>query len=305
MRKTLFIILFLGCISSYGQRMVLTTRWLAQSQFAGYYAAEQLGYYKSEGLDVVIRHPSTSENLYTTLKDKKTDIAIMYLSDALYLKAAGEKIVNIMQTSQQSSLIFVSHYKLHSMKDMDKYRVGMWRFITQEYLDKIFAVWGIRTDRIIRFSHGVNAFLSGALDVQIVTSYNEYYTLQECGFNCKYAMRWSDYGINMPEDGLYVTEDYYNKHKMEIAKFVSASRKGWNWVAANKDKALKIVMQQVRNNNVGSNIYHQRKQLNEILRLQTDKATGKRTFRLSRNNFNKSLDMLKFRGKIDYDDMVK
>ena len=305
MRKTLFIILFLGCISSYGQRMVLTTRWLAQSQFAGYYAAEQLGYYKSEGLDVVIRHPSTSENLYTTLKDKKTDIAIMYLSDALYLKAAGEKIVNIMQTSQQSSLIFVSHYKLHSMKDMDKYRVGMWRFITQEYLDKIFAVWGIRTDRIIRFSHGVNAFLSGALDVQIVTSYNEYYTLQECGFNCRYALRWADYGINMPEDGVYVTDKYYNSHKAEITKFVRASIKGWNWVAAHKEKALGMVMQEVRSNHVGSNVYHQRKQLNEILRLQTDRATGKRTFRLSRNNFNKSLDMLKFRGKINYDEMVR
>ncbi len=42
--------------------IVFTPQWTAQAQFAGYYAALELGFYKEEGLDVVIEHPNASRS---------------------------------------------------------------------------------------------------------------------------------------------------------------------------------------------------------------------------------------------------
>ena len=42
------------------QSINLTPKWTAQAQFAGYYVADKLGFYKEEGLDVHVVHPSLS-----------------------------------------------------------------------------------------------------------------------------------------------------------------------------------------------------------------------------------------------------
>ena len=60
MRKLLLtILLSLFFTNNYAQQIVFTPQWLPQSQFAGYYVAQELGYYEDAGLDVVIEHTSS------------------------------------------------------------------------------------------------------------------------------------------------------------------------------------------------------------------------------------------------------
>lgn len=46
------------------QSINLTPKWTAQAQFAGYYVADKLGFYKEEGLDVHVVHPSLSASSF-------------------------------------------------------------------------------------------------------------------------------------------------------------------------------------------------------------------------------------------------
>lgn len=46
------------------QSINLTPKWTAQAQFAGYYVADKLGFYKEEGLDVHVVHPSLSASFF-------------------------------------------------------------------------------------------------------------------------------------------------------------------------------------------------------------------------------------------------
>ena len=48
----------------HAQSVTLIPKWTAQAQFAGYYVAEKMGFYKEEGLDVHVKHPSHSENSF-------------------------------------------------------------------------------------------------------------------------------------------------------------------------------------------------------------------------------------------------
>lgn len=46
------------------QQIVFTPKWTAQCQFTGYDVADKMGFYKEEGLDVRIQHPSIAESSF-------------------------------------------------------------------------------------------------------------------------------------------------------------------------------------------------------------------------------------------------
>ena len=77
-----------------------------------------------------------------------------------------------------------------------------------------------------------------------------------------------------------MTRDYYAKHKDQAHRFAQASRKGWEWAAQHPDEALDIVMQYVDKNHIATNRVMQRLMLKEVLRLQVDRESKKREFRL-------------------------
>jgi NitT/TauT family transport system substrate-binding protein len=134
----------------------------------------------------------------------------------------------------------------------------------------------------ILFAQNINLFLSGALDAMLAMSYNEYYQLVQAGIEVtdKNIYRFCDHGYNVQEDGVYMLRDYYEKHKDQARRFAQASRKGWEWAAQHPEEALDIVMEYVNKENIATNRVIQRLMLKEILRLQIDRESKKREFRL-------------------------
>lgn len=65
-----YILLIL--ISAYGtlsgQTITITPKWTAQAQFAGYYVADKMGFYKEEGIDIQIVHTALSESSFQSCK---------------------------------------------------------------------------------------------------------------------------------------------------------------------------------------------------------------------------------------------
>ena len=84
----------------------------------------------------------------------------------------------------------------------------------------------------------------------------------------------------MQEDGVYMSREYYETHKEEAHRFAQASRKGWEWAAQHPEEALEIVMQYIDHEHIATNCVIQRLMLKEVLRLQVDRESKKREFRL-------------------------
>lgn len=311
MRQYIFILLLilLYVPTIQGQRITITPKWTAQAQFTGYYVADKMGFYKEEGLDVRIIHPAISESSFSVLQSGKSQVAVMNLSFALTARASGAKIINIMQTSQENSLMLVSRHPLNDIASLKQKDIAVWNHLSQNLLDRISARYQLNC-KWIRFNSGVNLFLAGAVDICLVGSYNEYLQLAEYGLrpDDTYLLHFSDYGYDLPEDGLYVTDEFYRAHPDIIPKLVRASIRGWEWANEHKEKALDIVMDIVHENNIGTNRYHQRKMMEEILRLQVDKSCNKRTYLLSPEDFESASDILLNgleRENIHYTDFVK
>ena len=259
---------------------VFTPQWTAQAQFAGYYVAEAKGFYRDAGVKVHIEHPSATQPAMARLRNNACQATTLQLCQALEIVDDGIPLVNILQTSMNNAMVIVSARNKDPLTQKGA-RVGIWSVgfgqlaICMSIKDHLNYEW-------VRFAQNVNLFVAGALDATLAMSYNEYYQLVQAGIKMtdKNVYRFCDHGYNVQEDGVYMTREYYEQHKDEARRFAKASRKGWEWAAAHPDETLDIVMQYVDKNHIATNRVMQRLMLKEVLRLQVDRESKKREFRL-------------------------
>lgn len=295
MVRTLATFLFLFCLilPLTSQKLVFTPQWTPQSQFAGYYVAQEKGFYKEAGLDVVIVHPSTSNNCINRLLKGTSQIISMPLIQAMTTIDSGTPLVNILQTSQTNALMIVAHNHIRSLKDLAGKKVGRWKVGFCELGDILDKDHHLQM-QWVPFIQNINLFISEAIDATIAMSYNEYFQILASGVRIKpeNIFYFSKLGYNIPEDGLYVTESFYHAHRQEIQKFAKASQRGWEWAAKHPEETLEIVMCQAKLHNIVTNRENQKWMLREVLRLQHDKNSNKATFHLCPESLRLANDLL-------------
>ena len=275
-----------------GQQIVFTPQWTAQSQFAGYYVALEKGFYQEAGIEVVIKHPSASYSALNHLLEGFCHISTMNLLQAMVAIDQGLSFINVLQTSQHNSLVIVPRRDdIRAFKDLRNKKVGIWKvrfgelgLIANEERD-LNIEW-------IPFIHNINLFLSGAIDATLATSFNEYLQIQAAGFKSKHVFYLSKEGYDIPEDGLYVTADFYRENPEKVKAFVEASKRGWQWVAKNPEQTLDIVMKFVQKDKIATNRTIQRWMLKEILRLQCDQEGREPSFQLHPEKVKELSDLL-------------
>ncbi len=261
-------------------KIVFSPHWTAQAQFTGYYVALAQGFYKDAGLDVTIKHPAASKPVISYLDNKESQLITLSLSMAMIMIDKGHKIVNVMQTSQQNGTVIVSRHPITSVESLRGMTIGHWKNGFSDLpmlLDKKYDL----NIKWVPFISNINLYVSGAIDATLAMSYNELFQLKLAGqrIHQNQLLYMSDVeGLNLPEDGLYVSADYYQKHKDTVDKFVEASRKGWEWAVENPEEALDIVMLTMRSNAMAYNPLAQEWMLKETLRLLINKQTGTRTY---------------------------
>ena len=279
----MFAALFTFCGSkaqAQDETIVFTPQWTAQAQFAGYYVAEAKGFYREAGVKVKIEHPSATQPAMSRLRKNECQATTLQLCQAMEIIDDGIPLVNILQTSMNNAMVIVSARGVDPLTQKGA-KVGVWSVgfgqlaICMSIKDHLNYEW-------IRFAQNINLFLAGALDATLAMSYNEYYQLVQAGIELtdKNVYRFRDHGYNVQEDGVYITRDYYEKHRDQAKKFAEASRKGWEWAAEHPEEALDIVMQYVDAAHIATNRVMQRLMLNEVLNLQVDRESKKREFRL-------------------------
>src|ERR1700677_818998 len=84
--------------------LTLQLKWVAQSQFAGYYVAAAKGYYKAAGLDVTIKPGGPDINPSQVLAGGGADVIVDWMPSALAAREKGAPEVNIAQVFQRSGL---------------------------------------------------------------------------------------------------------------------------------------------------------------------------------------------------------
>ena len=279
--------------------IVFTPQWTAQAQFAGYYAALELGFYKEEGLDVVIEHPNASRSAIDRMRKNQSQITTLPLSQALFALDRGVKLVNLLQTSMNGSLMIVSRRGVNPLKQKGA-KVAGFRAGYDQLARAVAQELGLEY-QWLETAGVLNLFIAGAVDASVAMSFNEYYQFLQTGI----VYRLSDHGYNIQEDGLYMTREEYDKNPERARKFARASQRGWEWVAYHPEEALEIVMKQVRRNHEATNPTLQRLMLEEVLDLMEGYESGEREYVLIEDMVNQAVALMLRAGIISKEHTIK
>ncbi|MCR5435251.1 MAG: ABC transporter substrate-binding protein [Bacteroidaceae bacterium] len=278
------------------ETFIFTPQWTAQAQFAGYYVAQEKGFYKEADLDVEIVHPSVSQSAMDRMRRRKSHATTLQLCQALEIIDGGIPLVNILQTSMNNAMVIASRWGQDPLTQKGA-RVGVWSAGFGQ-LARCMSLKDSLNYEWIPFSSNVTLFVTGAIDATLVMSYNEYYQIVQAGFPLtdKEVYRFCDHGYNVQEDGVYMTREYYDNHKEQARRFAEASRRGWEWAAEHPEETLEIVMEYVKREHIATNRVLQKLMLEETLRLQVDRESGKREFKLRPDMIKLASDLM-----IEYD----
>ncbi|MBO4463444.1 MAG: ABC transporter substrate-binding protein [Prevotella sp.] len=262
------------------ETIVFTPQWTAQAQFAGYYVAQEKGFYREAGVDVKIVHPSVTQPAMDRIRKNESQATTLQLCQALEIVDEGIGLVNILQTSMNNALVIVSARGKDPLTQKGE-RVGIWKAgfgqiaLCMSIMEGLDYEW-------VRFATNMNLFVTGALDATLAMSYNEYYQIVQAGMELsdESVYRFCDHGYNIQEDGVYMTRAYYRTHQEQARAFAEASKKGWLWAVDHPDETLDIVMKYVKADRIATNRTMQKLMLQEVLRLQVDRESKNREFRL-------------------------
>lgn len=287
---------------------IFMPQWSAQAQFAGYYVAQQKGFYAEEGIEVKIVHPFSTESAEERIRQGEVDATALPLVEAMELSDKGIRLVNILQTSMNSATMLISRYGGDPLR-LGKARVATWRVGYNQLATCLIRTEGLQYEAV-EAANSVNIFVAGAVEACLAMSYNEYNQILQAGLlqDETGVFRFSDHGYNIQEDGVYMTRAAWEKKQDQARRFARASRRGWEWAAAHPEETLQIIMTYIDQSRIATNRTLQRLMLEEVLRQQLDPDSGERSFRLRPDMVEKAGTMMVRAGllqkTVSYEDLM-
>lgn len=279
----------------------LQLQWVPQAQFAGYYLAQDMGWYAEAGLQLEILPHGPEHPAAATLADGTADIGVFNLAEALQLLDAGHAVVNLQQFKRQSTLVLVSRRStgIRTPEDLAGRRVARWSgFALQP--DALFRRHDV-TPEIIDQGASMALLSSGAVDVAMATSYNEMVELYLGGLDADelHTMPLADYGVGLPEDGIYVRAADLQERARAFAAFVAVSRRGWQHAFNDPEAALDAVMQRTRAAGRQTNRAHQALMLAALRDFYLDQQGELHDGALAADEYLRAWELLRIGGLVE------
>ncbi len=234
--------------------VTLQLKWVAQAQFAGYYAALDQGFYAAEGLDVTIAPGGPDIVPEQVVAGGQAEFGIDWLASLLATREQGAPLVNIAQVYTRAGMRQLSwkESNLASPADLKGKKVAVW-FGGNEYnLLATLSKYEIDKDSdltLVQQPFDMNLLLNKEVDSAAAMTYNELYQVLSAGHTVE-ELNILDYNVEgtaMPEDGIFVSADWLNaapENKDIAARFLRASFQGWAYCRDNAEACVDIVLKQ-------------------------------------------------------------
>jgi NitT/TauT family transport system substrate-binding protein len=258
----------------------LQLQWFTQAQFAGFFAADELGFYEEQGIDIEILEGGVDIVPQTVLAQGEADFAVAWVPKALASREQGAEITNVAQIFQRSGTLQVAFAEssIDTPEELAGTRVGNWGFGNE--FELFAGMTGAGLDpgadvTLVQQQFDMVALLNGEIDAAQAMTYNEYAQVLEAenpGTGELYTqddfvvIDWNDVGTAMLQDAIWAsTERLESDPEYEdlTVRFLTATLQGWIHCRDNAEECRDIVV------GAGSQLgnSHQLWQMNEVNKL--------------------------------------
>lgn len=294
------------------------SKWFPQAQFAGYFVAQEKGFYAEEGLDVTILDGG-SVNPTVQVATGNADFGTDWIANMLVQRDKGLEVVQIAQIYQDAGyrLVGLEDSGIETFADLAGRTVGVWGFGNEFAAEVVFAAANLTSNldptvsnpdvEAVIYAFDPSLVFPDKVDVASAMTYNELDQIIGLGYPLETLniLNPADINADLLEDLIFTrpevlaTDDFKGSgvSGREVAeRFLRASIKGWEYAVNNQEEAVDIVLQYCGDTCAGSGstqspLIHQTWQLREVAKLvkpTPDTAIGA----LNREAFDRSVELL-------------
>lgn len=240
--------------------VTLQLKWVAQAQFAGYYAAQGEGYYADECLDVTINPGGPDIVPEQVVAGGQADFGINFVPSLLSAREQGTNLVNIAQIFERSAMREISwaDSNINSPEDLRGKRVAVWFGGNEFELLATLAKYNIDKDNdveLVQQPFDMNLLIERQVDAAAAMTYNELAQVLETTdpatgelfqLDQLSIIDFNEEGTAMLQDGIFTTEEWLaDEANQDIAvRFLRASFRGWIFCRDNVDACVDYVLEQ-------------------------------------------------------------
>lgn len=271
-------------LSEFGQKGLFPIRyypkWHTQAQFLGIYMAIDKGFYRQYGLDVQLMPHQPDREVIDNILSGYGEVAHLDLLAAIKENSDSTRIVNIGQISQKSSIMLVAKKSrgIKSLSDFEGKKIGIWRS-TSNLITTTYLANNKLNMQIVPVDWSINLFLQDVVDVINVMKYNEYHQLIQAGLDPEdlFIQKLDSGEYNIPDEGFYVSKEFYQAHPEQCKAFTEATMDGWMYAFTNPTEAVNLVLEMMQQQKMRANKTHQFWMLTEMknIVLAKPQSTGK------------------------------
>jgi diguanylate cyclase (GGDEF)-like protein/hemerythrin-like metal-binding protein/PAS domain S-box-containing protein len=231
-----------GLLAAPLDRVTLQLKWRHQFQFAGYYAAQEKGYYRDAGLEVTILEARPNLDPLKEVTAGRAEYGVGN-SGLLLARQAGQPVVVLAAIFQHSPMVLITraHAGIDSIHDLAGRRILLERHaeVLLAYLKKE----GVPQASLDLLSHSFDpgALVQGKVDAISAYSSDEPFLLDQSAFPFQTFTPRSS-GIDFYGDNLFTTETELQTHPARVKAFREASLKGWKYAMQHPEEMADLIL---------------------------------------------------------------
>lgn len=240
----IFILLFFNIYLQANTKVSLQLNWKHQFQFAGFYMAKEMGFYKDAGIDLTIKEYDKNTKLIDLVTNHDVDF-IIGPSSSIIDKINGKDIVALGAIFQSSPLMLLvrENSGIKTVKDLknkkimlshdEKNSASILAMLEANGLNK-------KNTKIVPHSFNLQDLIDNTVDAQAAYLSNEPIILEKK--NIKYKIfHPQEFGFDSYSD-IILTSSHFIKNNPQLTKeFYDATLKGWEYAFANISKTSELI----------------------------------------------------------------
>ena len=266
MRLLLLLAALLPLPASALEQVALQLKWKHQFQFAGYYAAQEKGYYRDAGLEVSVIEAGPETDPVREVLDGRAQFGVSN-SALLLARAQGKPVVALAVIFQHSPFILAARRDggIRSVHDL----AGK-RLMVEPHADEVFAY--LRKEglsekqlRILPHSFDHQDLIDGRIDVLTAYSTDEPYFFEQKKFAyLEFSPRAA--GIDFYGDNLFTTDDQLRQRPELVRAFRDASLKGWAYAMQHPEEMADLILARYGKRKSREHLLYEAREMHSLLR---------------------------------------
>ena len=231
------------------QPVTMQLGWIGGGNQLGEVAAQQLGYFAKEGLELTIVPGGPNNDGVATVASGHGDVGQVSSSPSLMLAVSQDLPVRCFAVSAQKhpyAFFSLAKNPVHTVAELKGKRVGI-QATGVVLLRALLVKNGMTLDdvKVVTIGSSMLPIMTGQVDV--VTGWLTNTTALKVLGPDRVALRLWDAGVRLYANPYYATPDTLAKHADLLERYIRASARGWGFAYANRDKAVALLVRQYPN----------------------------------------------------------